>query len=645
MKKARENANHKTQKVRQERPCSIWPKAVGEVCRFLAVLGAFLAVELFAYLLLQPGQILILVFGLMWALLISAVLYALPRRISRIAFGVVYYLIALWTVAQVGYYQIFGKLMWFTSARFAGEGAEFLGDILSKFSVPFWIGAVLLIGLGAAVIVFYPATARNHIVRLIMAVPVAVSIVGLCLLPEAVFVKDNEVWGTRSEYAQSSSLRATYKTMYDAKNVYDICGIYQLTFRDLWVNVLYPLTPSYQIYLNSQMEDINQYFDQRGDHEDNEMTGILAGKNVVLVLMESMDDWMMNETDTPPISRLMSEGINFTQFYTPGYGSARTINSEFCMNTGIYLPTTGKYVFDYVTNDYRQSIAGRMVANGYSAEVFHYNTREFYSRGVFEPAMGYDGYNTYMDYTEEKNDLYSDQYLFDNATLNDLFFRDGQTFNTIITRSAHGSYIYREVLSHYALKQYPQYRGMYGSEEEDCCRVKAKLVDDLFARLIYELQERGQLENTVIIGMTDHYTYLYKNTDELLELSGVSKENQLLMEKTPCFIWSMDCPNMQVDKTLNTADLLPTVLNLMDMNPDWQYLGRDAFDPGYSGYCIFPDGSWISDGVLYQGGKVLVNEKNKACTEEYLEQMNETARQFIHISNLLLTSDYYANCQ
>ena len=41
------------------------------------------------------------------------------------------------------------------------------------------------------------------------------------------------------------------------------------------------------------------------------------------------------------------------------------------------------------------------------------------------------------------------------------------------------------------------------------------------------------------------------------------QEDTLLLEKTPCFIWSANGPDMEVDKTLNTADFLPTVLNLL----------------------------------------------------------------------------------
>ena len=308
-----------------------------------------------------------------------------------------------------------------------------------------------------------------------------------------------------------------------------------------------------------------------------------------------MDDYMITPQDTPTIHSMMKSSIVFTDFYAPGYGSARTLNSEFCVNTGIYLPTTGKYVFDYITNDYSQSIASKLGQTGYSSHVFHYNNPKFYSRGVFEPAMGYDSYVSYEDYTQDKDALYDDQLLFDLPETQELFFREGPTFNTVITRSAHLSYKYLEVLSYWGLKKFPEYRDKYPSEEESCARLKARLVDEFFTRLLQELEARDQLENTVIIAVTDHYTYGYKNTDELLQLSGVT--DPLLLEKVPCFIWSYGSDQLLVDKTLNTSDLLPTVMNLMGMDPT-HYLGQDAFDPAYDGYVIFPDGTWITNGIV-----------------------------------------------
>ena len=58
---------------------------------------------------------------------------------------------------------------------------------------------------------------------------------------------------------------------------------------------------------------LTHFFDARPEKQDNSMTGIFEGKNVILVLMESMDDFALGE-HTPTINRLMEEGINFTNF-------------------------------------------------------------------------------------------------------------------------------------------------------------------------------------------------------------------------------------------------------------------------------------------------------------------------------------------
>ncbi len=617
-------------------------KTGGLVFRIGLTAMSYFLMEAAAMLLLDPVTPLVLGFGLLWAGLLTTLVWMLPRLAGRIVYGVTYFAAWGWMLAQTGYVQLFQKLMWVSDILLAGEGADYFNVILS-FSWKWWLSGAVLLALGVVTLLLLPKRRKRGRDYLIGAAAAAVMIGGLFAMPEAVFLHDLDVWGTRSEYAQSSSFRACYNTMYDAQNVYDICGFYQLTFRDIWKHHLYPLTPAYRREQTADRAEIDAYFDARPDHEANDMTGTLAGKNVILVLMESMDDWLITPEDTPTLYRMMGEGISFTNFYTPGYGSARTINSEFCMNTGIYLPTNGKYVFSYVTNTFSQSLASRLTAAGYTAEEFHYNTPDFYSRGVFAPAMGYRTYNSYAAYTSSEDELFDDCYLFDSQELSDLFFREGPTFNFIVTRSAHLSYVYNEVLSHYALKRYPDYRGKYGDEEVDCARVKARLVDDLFTRMLAELESRGQLENTVIIGVTDHYTYGFKDTAQLLELSGA--DDVLELEKTPCFVWSADLAPMNVTKTLNTADVVPTVLNLLGMDPGKRYLGQDAFDSRYAGYAFFPDGSWISDGVICKavggGMEVLQNTSGKPLSEEEQQRMLEENRAFVRISNLLLTTDYY----
>ena len=323
-------------------------------------------------------------------------------------------------------------------------------------------------------------------------------------------------------------------------------------------------------------------------------------------------------------------------------------NALYSLLSGSFLSSQGGYAFDYITNDYRQSLASLLEEQGYSTKEFHYNDPNFYSRGVFSQAMGYEGYVCYADYLaglsekETKDLLYDDQLLFDNGELNSVFFREGKRLNYIITRSAHLSYKYNEVLSNWGLKQYPEFKTLTDNEETNCALLKAKLVDDMFARMLEELEAHGELENTVIIGITDHYTYGYKNEKALLELSGV--DEMLLLERTPCFIWSADLQARKVDKVLNTSDLLPTVLNLLGVESPYSYLGSDAFDDRYDGFVPFSDGSWIyGDAAWDAKEKKLFSATGKSVTlsQEAQKAVTERVQEFVRINNLILDVDYY----
>ena len=618
-------------------------------------------VELFGFFFLsdqraafERSQLWPLAFAGLWALLISAVLWLLPRTVARIGYGVVYFLTVIYAGFQTGYYLLFGQMMWLSDFRYASEGADYASVLLS-YPTGWWLGLIGLIALGGLLLWKFPRWQRSRMGAVAAVLVAALSIGGAAALPELVFYYDYQALRNGSEadrlaagdYGRMQSAEAAYKNLFNAHRLYQVCGLNQMLCKDIYTHVIYPMTPG---YLAAQKEAKSQLGQYLTGHEPNEMTGLLEGKDVVLVLMESMDDWMIGE-HTPTISLLMSEGITFTQFYTPGYGGIRTFNTEFCINTGSFLSSQGGYAFDYVTNHFDQSLASQLTDLGYSAKVFHYNDPAFYSRGEFSPAMGYEEYVYFRDYVSEEDwemQQYDDTLLFENDALCDEFFREGRNFNFIITRSAHLSYRYNEVLSWWGLKKYPQYRYETDREETNCALLKARLVDDMFTRLLQELEEQGRLENTVIIGVTDHYTYGYRHddgttdTETLMALSGV--EQELLLERTPCFIWSADLEPMEVDKTLNTSDLLPTVLNLLGVESGYRYIGRDAFDRDYDGFVPFPDGSWISGNLGYDASENLLftlDGTQPAPEEEFVSQMHLRVQEFVESNNLILKTDYY----
>ena len=622
----------------------------GKGVSFFVIFFSYLMIELFGLCFLMPdGEDLLYpaMFGLFWCVILSCAAYMLPETAGRIVYGISYFFSAVYAAAQTGYYLLFSEMLWLSDFRYAAEGADY-ADVLLTYPAFWWLGISLLLLLGVFILSKFPAEKRGFMRASFCGTMIAVSVMAMTTLPKMIFAEDKEIKYAGSDYGRAQSSQAVYENMFNTHRLYRLCGLYHTLAKDLYNHNIYPLTPSYAREQENAVEAVQSYFDSRPVSAANDMTGRLKGKNVVLVLMESMDDWMIGE-HTPNLVKLMAEGINFTDFYTPVYGGIRTFNTEFSVNTGSFLSSQGGYAFDYVTNAYPQSLANQLREVGFSAKFFHYNDPSFYSRGEFSGAMGYEEYVCYGDYvtqTDEKvrkNLLYDDLLLFDNEALRSEFFREGQlNLNFVITRSAHLSYKYNEVLSYWGLKKYPEYRGLTGSEETDCAYLKARLVDDFFGRMLEELEKVGQLENTVIIGVTDHYAYGYKNLEELKQLSGT--DEVLLMEKTPCFIWSSDLESMEVDKVLNTSDLLPTMLNLLGIESPYLYIGRDAFDENYDGYVPFSNGSWISGDTAYDaaGKKVLsVSGKQQTVSADFQKEMANRVQEFIRINNLILEADFY----
>lgn len=101
---------------------------------------------------------------------------------------------------------------------------------------------------------------------------------------------------------------------------------------------------------------------------------------------------------------------------------------------------------------------------------------------------------------------------------------------------------------------------------------------------------------------------------------------------------------MEVDKILNTADLLPTVLNLMGAEGSAHYLGRDAFDEKYEGFVPFSDGSWIAGDVVFDSAAnqfYSLEGKLPQLREEWIDGMHEKVQAFVESNNLILQTDYY----
>lgn len=568
--------------------------------------------------------------GLLWSFVFAGISMVLPGKMGIVFYWFSYWVFAIWALSQNAYSNVFGKMMWLTDIFYATDGVVYTETVFNTYlTVRWWICFALIVGMGILIQRASKININKRKNQIIALVYIVLSLI-LLQINNTVLAQNDKMYTVSTQ------------TMYQRY------GYYGMMMNDLYRNFIEPSVLPDRVAQMQQREIVTQYFlekdaSQKGNSNENAMTGIFEGKNIVFVFMEAIDDWMITQEETPTIYNLQQSGVHFTDFYTPYYGTTRSINTQTCLDTGFFFPTDGSYFFSYTDNYYPQTLAQQLKRAGYTSQMFHHNWPEFYHRNELVPALGYESYNSYAEECGEEM-ARNDCYVFDSIEMREKFFREGRVMNFIVTHAAHLPYNYEDPLSIYAFEKYPMYKGKYETEAEDCIRAKVQLVEELFCRLLEELSKEGQLENTVIIALSDHYPYGYKDMARLLEYNNAT--NLLMLENTPLFIWAADVEPMEVTKMINTSDLLPTLLNMFGITSQYPYLGYDAFDNSYPGYVFFPNGSWGTDGILCDQSDIkhpliVQNKYQRVIDEDLIVEMEEKAKQFVKINNMLLTTDYY----
>ena len=553
-----------------------------------------------------------------------AALCLLPRRrvVGRVLYGLIYAVWAVYAVVQYGIWRIFDRFLFLSDFLFAGEGLDFAGYIRQLIDWRFVLVVVLLVAWGALGVWRLPENLpRRRICPVLVVFFALTQFVAPRLYAPMPETLDWDSWQSSGyEYENFSS------SSYDLA----LTGPYQFVVRDAYLSIR-PDTDA-----EEKRAQVDAFFAERPAHEDNEMTGLLAGKNLILVQLESVDDFVLNDENTPTLARLQREGINFAEFYTPQYSNGYTFNTEFAAQTGIYPYANGNVAYSLSRSAFPYAIGSILADAGYTANSFHKSEAKFYNRGAMHQAFGYTQYHSALDYAEDDLQASVDRFLIDCDELYSAMVADEPFADFLITYSGHLGYDEIDALTTYALEQFPEYKDDSRPYEIGGLFAKARLTDEMFSRLLERLEEDRLLSNTVICVYDGHYAYGLTDRAVLEEYSEAAGGR--LLERTPCFIWYEGCTPQTVPKTLQTVDLLPTLANLFGLEvPDT--MGRDAFDPAYEGYAIFPNGGWLTDTAYAKNGQIVWNN---GMTDAEVSEMNAFARCFQQINDAILDTDYYA---
>lgn len=548
----------------------------------------------------------------------------LPRRrtVGRVLYGLIYAVWAVYAVVQYGIWRIFDRFLFLSDFLFAGEGLDFAGYIRQLIDWRFVLVVVLLAAWGALGVWRLPEKLpRRRVCPALVVFFALTQFVAPRLYAPVPETLDWDSWQSSGyEYENFSS------SFYDLA----LTGPYQFVVRDAYLTIR-PDTDAAE-----KCAQVDAFFAERPAHEDNEMTGLLTGKNLILVQFESVDDFVLNDENTPTLARLQREGINFAEFYTPQYSNGYTFNTEFAAQTGIYPYANGNVAYSLSRSAFPYAIGSMLSDAGYTANSFHKSEAKFYNRGAMHQAFGYAQYHSALAYAEDDLQASVDRFLIDCDELYGAMVADEPFADFLITYSGHLGYDEIDALTTYALEQFPEYKDDSRPYEIGGLFAKARLTDEMFRRLLERLEEDGLLDNTVICVYDDHYAYGLTDRAVLEEYSEAAGGR--LLERTPCFIWYEGCTPQTVPKTLQTVDLLPTLANLFGLEvPDT--MGRDAFDPAYEGYAIFPNGGWLTDTAYAKNGQIVWNN---GMTDAEVSEMNAFARCFQQINDAILDTDYYA---
>lgn len=392
---------------------------------------------------------------------------------------------------------------------------------------------------------------------------------------------------------------------------------------------------------DKELNDINKYLINRSIPGFNDHTGMFKGKNLIVLMLESVNDIIINKDLYPNFYKMYTEGISMRNNYSPR-NNCSTGNNEFSGMTGLYTIQNNCTSNRYRNNEYFTGLFNLFNNAGYNTSSMHNYTEQYYYRRTIHPNIGSMKYYGVEDlgipYRTEYTNWSSDEDFANKAM--DITLKDtSKPFMLWMTTvSSHQPYNRDSVESK---RYYSITDGLSYPTDTKRFMAKLKIVDNALGILMKRLEEAGQLENTVFAMYADHYPYAISKTNvgKALDydLSGYE------VDRTPMVIYNAGMKPEIVEKYSSYMTLTPTLANLFGLDYDPRlYFGQDIFSKDYVDAVIFDDGSWRNADVYYDAGKgnVKYYTENKMSIED-IKAINNMISNDRKVNTSIIKNNYF----
>ena len=576
-------------------------------------------------------------FTLIWTMLFIGISVSFKSKYGRFVylfFNILF--LALFIVNNV-YYSTTSNFFDFTLIESASEGSPYFMSTVLGANPFIYITALIVIILMIMGFKRFPKSDKNKLLLLtkIFVLFVLLHVATVLLLGS----KDTEL-----EWSTWRNPRNIYISFNDNNKSMRVSGLYEYSVRNFYITYLktdQEINEENLLFLEESFTEVL--------NKKNSYTGDFKNKNLIIVQLEGIDNWLLTKQDTPTLYKMQKKSINFKNHYSFYNGGGSTFNSEFAVNTGYITPMSyTRNAYSFNKNSFPFSLAKIFKEKDYSINAFHMNTGEYYSRAANYKTWGYDNYYGLIDMFDYTNKNYElDRELILNTEFSDLMFPEDKKFvDYIITYSAHMPFsdskdsVCKQLIELDKEEEKTSTMEVSTEEiemtEEDCARRQASETDYFMKLLLDKLKEKGLYDDTVIVVFTDHYLYTLEDKSILEEYKDTDTN---LINKTPFFIWSSSTKTKTIKTVTSQINILPTILNLFGVRYNRNnYIGDDALSSSYSKLVFFPDYSWY-DGSVYVDGGVVIN--NKKISSSSLEEKNYYVNYITRKNDLTLKYNYF----
>ena len=429
-------------------------------------------------------------------------------------------------------------------------------------------------------------------------------------------------------------------------------------------------------------KEFRDFFDTKEAHKNNDYTNKFKDYNVIVIHAESIQNVALkmsfngNEV-APNLNRLKNEGIYFSNYYAQA-SSGTSSDSEFTFSTSLLPVTNGAVAISYWNREY-ETIQKLLKEQNYRILSMHGNTGSFWNRINFHNSLGYDKYYSKADYNiDETIGLgLSDKSFFRQSIdiLKNEHDKYGKIFATLIMLSNHTPFddlesygkfdvdikenVTKTLENGETVTEEVSYPYMEGTKLGNYFK-SVNYADSAIGELINGLDEKGLLENTIVVIYGDHdaklpksdFTRLYnydKETDDIIseedeKYIDIDYYKYELDRSVPFIIWTK---NEKLSKVVNTAmgmyDAAPTLANMLGVTPKYN-LGHDVMGLD-DNIVIFPNGNWLTNNIYYNSQKdqYKILNTNYVINNDEISNNNEYVSQRLNISNDIILYDLIKN--